>query len=107
MLVAPAAPGRDLHHVGGAVAGRKLHDAQPVAADIETHGLGVDRDRAALVAGEVRQIAAVQADGHGGSRSRSRLSNSGGPMRQLPDGCDAPSRCLAHRHAGSILPWTN
>ena len=67
MLLPPAAPWRDLHHVGGAVAGRKLDDAQPVAPDIETHGLGVDRDRADLVAGEVRQIAAVQADGHCGS----------------------------------------
>ena len=55
--------GRDLHHVGGAVAGRKLHHAEPVAVGVETHGLGVDRHRA-LVGGEVGQIAAMQADGH-------------------------------------------
>src|SRR6266851_5306659 len=51
----------------GAVAGRELHHAQPVAVRIEPHGLGVDRDRAAAVMREVRQIAAVQADGHDGS----------------------------------------
>ena len=75
---------RDLHHVGGAVAGRKLHDAQPVAADIETHGLGVDRDRADLVAGEVRQIAAVQADGHCGSRNGRACLTAARRVRQLP-----------------------
>ena len=53
----------DLHHVGGAVAGRKLHQTQPVAAKIESHRLGVDRDRAAI-ARDVRQVAAVLADGH-------------------------------------------
>ena len=56
-------PGGDLHHVGGAVAGRELHDAEPVAVRVETHGLGVDRHRA-LVGAEVGQIAAMQADGH-------------------------------------------
>ena len=39
---------RDLHHVGGSVAGRELDQAQPVAAEIEPHGFGVDRDRAAV-----------------------------------------------------------
>ena len=61
----------DLHDVGGAVAGRKLHQAEPVAARIEPHGLGVDRDRAA-VAREIGQIAAMQADGHCGSPARDR-----------------------------------
>ena len=36
---------------------------RPVAARVEPHGFGVDRHRA-LVGGKVRQIAAVQADGH-------------------------------------------
>src|SRR5262249_24099261 len=53
----------DLHHVGRAVAGRKLHHAQPVAHRLEPHGFGVDRDRAGI-AREVGQVAAVQADGH-------------------------------------------
>ena len=37
---------RNLHHVGGAVAGRQLNHAEPVAVEIEPHGLGIDRDRA-------------------------------------------------------------
>ena len=54
---------RDLHHVGPAVARRELHHAEPVAIEIETHGLGIDRNRAAI-ARNVRQVAAMQADGH-------------------------------------------
>ena len=34
----------NLHHVGGAVAGRQLNHAKPVAVEIEPHGLGIDRD---------------------------------------------------------------
>ena len=41
-------PGWNLHHVGGAVAGRKLDDAKPVAFRIEAHRFGVDRNRAAV-----------------------------------------------------------
>ena len=37
---------RDLHDIGGAIARRKLHDAEPIAVRIEAHGLGVDRHRA-------------------------------------------------------------
>src|SRR5262249_21897794 len=64
-----ARAGRDLHHVGGAVARRHLHHAQPIADRIEPHGFGVDRRRAAAVAREVGQIAAMQADSHDGSRT--------------------------------------
>ena len=55
--------GGDLHHIGGAVAGRELHHAEPVAVGVEPHGLGVDRHRA-RVGRQVGQVAAVQADGH-------------------------------------------
>src|SRR5262245_59489770 len=60
---------RDLHHVGGAVARRHLHHAQPIADRIEPHGFGVDRHSAAAVAREVGQIAAMQADSHECSRT--------------------------------------
>jgi hypothetical protein len=53
----------NLHHVGAAVAGRELHHAEPVAVRVQPHGLGVDRHRAG-VAGQVGQIAAMQAYGH-------------------------------------------
>ena len=56
--------GRNLHDIGRAVAGRKLHHAEPVAPRIETHRLGVDRDGGARVAREVGKIAAVLTDGH-------------------------------------------
>ena len=36
---------RDLDHVGGAVAWRDLHHAQPVAMRVEPQRLGVDRHR--------------------------------------------------------------
>ena len=55
---------RDLHHVGAAVAVRHLHEAEPVAMWMQAHGLGVDRHRIG-VAGEIGQIAAMQAYGHG------------------------------------------
>ena len=58
---------RDLHHVGGAVAGRQLHHAQPIAVGIEPHRLGVDRHGADAIVRQIRQIAAVQANGHDGS----------------------------------------
>src|SRR5262249_28911051 len=51
---------------GGAVTGRQLHHAEAIAMRLEPHGLGVDRHRAALVVEEIGQVAAVQADGHGG-----------------------------------------
>src|SRR5262249_6859641 len=60
---------RDLHHVGGAIARRQLHDAQPIADRIEPHGFGVDRHRGAAVVREAGQIAAMQADSHDGSRT--------------------------------------
>ena len=62
----------NLHHVRRAVAVRELHHAQPVAMRIETQRLGVDRHRLG-VARKIRQVAAMQADGHG----RSKLSLSG------------------------------
>src|SRR6478609_1736845 len=55
----------NLDDVGAAVAVRHLHHAEPVAMRIEPHGFGVDRDRI-RVAGKIRQVAAMQADGHGG-----------------------------------------
>ena len=54
---------RDLHHVGAAVAARKLHHAQPVAMRVQPHGLGIDCHRT-FIAGEIRQVAAMQAYGH-------------------------------------------
>jgi hypothetical protein len=49
--------------MGIAVAGRQLHEAQPVAMGIETHGLGVDGDH--RTEGESgRKVAAVKADRH-------------------------------------------
>jgi hypothetical protein len=56
-------PLRDLNHIGAAVAVRQLHHAKPVAMRIEAHGLGIDRHRVG-VAGEVGQVATVQAYGH-------------------------------------------
>ena len=58
-------PLRDLHDVGAAVAVRHLHHAEPVAMRIEPHGLGIDRHRI-RVAGQIGQVAAMQADGHEG-----------------------------------------
>jgi hypothetical protein len=55
---------RNLHNVSRAIAGRKLHDTEPVAARIEAHRLGVDRNRGADVARQVRKIASVPTDGH-------------------------------------------
>src|SRR3974377_2338403 len=55
---------RNLHHIGRAVAGRDLHDAQAAATMVEPHGLGVDRHGGDLIARQIRQIAAMQADGH-------------------------------------------
>src|SRR6516164_9821622 len=60
---------RDLHYVGGTVARRQLHHAQPIADRIEPHGFGVDRHGVDTVAREVGQIAAMQADSHDGSRT--------------------------------------
>src|SRR5260370_26009790 len=54
---------RNLHHVGAAVAVRQLRHAEPVAMRIKPHGLGIYRDRIS-VAGEIGQIAAMQAYGH-------------------------------------------
>ena len=55
--------GGDLHHIGRAVARRKLHHAKPVAPRIEPHRLGVDGD-GAFIGREVGKIAAMQANGH-------------------------------------------
>ena len=54
--------GLDLHHLGVAVAARKLNQAQTIAPDGEAQGFGVDRDGFAEgpVGGEV---GAVQANG--------------------------------------------
>src|ERR1700716_2145415 len=82
---------RNLHHVGGAVAGRELHHAQPVAARVEPHGLGIDRDRAG-VAREVGQIAAMLADGHGAS---------GAPVASVSGALDTASPLKMRPHAGS------
>ena len=60
-------PAGNLNHVGGAIARRDLHHAQPIAVQIKAHGFGVDGDRTAAVAREIGQVAAVQADGHDGA----------------------------------------
>src|SRR5690606_26634901 len=70
----------DLHHIGAAVAGRKLHHAEPVAMRVEAHGLGVDR-HLAVVIGKIGQVAAMHSDGHGKSPdfvSRPSLAQSDG-----------------------------
>ncbi|OIQ69897.1 hypothetical protein GALL_484980 [mine drainage metagenome] len=54
----------DLHDVGAAVAVRHLYHAEPVAMRMQPHGLGIDRHRVGI-AGEIGQIAAMQAYGHG------------------------------------------
>jgi hypothetical protein len=54
---------RHLDDVGGAVTVGHLHHAEPVAMRMKPHGLGIDRN-GILVAGEIGQIAAMQADGH-------------------------------------------
>ncbi|MDT4877494.1 hypothetical protein FQZ97_1130150 [compost metagenome] len=68
----------DLHDVGAAIAGRELHDAEPVTMRIEPHGLGIDGDLAAI-ARKIRQVAAVQSDGHVRSLKLSQISS-------IPDG---------------------
>src|SRR5712664_546699 len=55
---------RNLDDIGAAVAVRHLHHAEPVAMRVQPHGLGIDRHRIG-VAGQIGQIAAMQADGHG------------------------------------------
>ena len=63
-VVAVAAEVRrdELHQVRVAVAGRELHQAEPVAMRIEAHGLGIDRDDGAE--GQAfRQVVPVQMDG--------------------------------------------
>jgi hypothetical protein len=59
----------DLHHVGAAVAVRQLHHAEPVAVRMQPHGLGIDRHRIGI-AGQIGQIAAMQADGHDAVKPR-------------------------------------
>ncbi len=57
---------RDLHHVGRAVAGRQLHDAERDRAwDRGPMRFGVDRDGRCVVARQIGKIATVQANGHG------------------------------------------
>ena len=51
------------HDMRVSLAVRQLDHAQAVAPHVEPHGLGVDRDGAG-VALEVRQVTAMQADGH-------------------------------------------
>ena len=60
--------GDDLDEVGGAVAGRKLHQTEAVAMRVEAHGFGVDGDEAAeiQVFGEV-VLMEGNVGGHGAS----------------------------------------
>ena len=64
---------RNLDEVGAAVAARQLHQAQPIAADLEAERFGVDRDDGAeIVIG--RQVAGMEADRHGVWRSVARFA---------------------------------
>jgi hypothetical protein len=54
---------RNLYDIGGTVARRELDHAKPIAMRVEPHGLGVDR-HGIFIAAKVRQIAAMQTDGH-------------------------------------------
>ena len=51
--------GHELHHVGSAVAGGQLHQAQPVAVQVQSHRLGVDGDDRTK-AQAVRKVVAVK-----------------------------------------------
>src|SRR6185437_2424895 len=62
--------GRKLHGVAHAVAGRELHQAQPVAERIETQRLAVDGDKRSEVE-IVGQVALVQLDLHVRASTRS------------------------------------
>jgi hypothetical protein len=53
---------RDLDQMADAIAGRQLHQAEPVAMGIETHGFGVDGHRGAEIEA-FRQIALMQMNG--------------------------------------------
>src|SRR3546814_4203837 len=68
----------ELHEVADAVAGGELQQAQPVASEVETHGLAVDGNRPAE--GEApRQVASVQVNfrsGHAEDRKSTRLNSS-------------------------------
>jgi len=57
---------RNLHHVGATVAGRELHHARAGRDADAAHGLGCRpaTESVWFVAGKIRQIAAMQADGH-------------------------------------------
>ncbi len=80
---------RDLHHIGAAVAVRQLHHAEPVAVRMQPHGLGIDRHRIGI-AGQIGQVAAMQADGHdavkprriGAARTNVEIANEGSDRRR-------------------------
>ena len=52
----------ELHQVRLAVAGGKLHQAEPVAVRLQAHRLGIDRDHGAERQA-LRQVVPVQMDG--------------------------------------------
>src|ERR1700749_1452374 len=60
-------PRRELHEMRVPIAGRQLHEAQPVAMRIEAHRLGIDRNNRSEVE-PFRQITAIKSIGHSGQR---------------------------------------
>ncbi len=63
--------GREMDQMRVAVARRKLNQAQPVAAQHQTGGLGIDGERT-LERHVVRQIIGVKMDGHVADRTSTR-----------------------------------
>ena len=59
----------ELHEMAHAIAGRELHQAQPVAMRVQSHRLGVDGDGGAKV-DAFRQIAAMKMGAHPGAHLR-------------------------------------
>ena len=51
----------DADDIDAAVAGRELHEAEPVAAGLQPHRLGVDRHEIAI-GGEIAEVAVMDAD---------------------------------------------
>ena len=54
-------PLRDADDIDAAVAGRELHQAEPVAAGLQPHRLGIDRHEIAI-GGEIAEVAFMDAD---------------------------------------------
>jgi hypothetical protein len=86
----------ELHQMGVPVAGRKLHQAQPVARRLEAHGLGVDSHGGPEIERR-RKVSLVELDCHGAGIPVAKPS----PASRGGAGCLALSQARAPR--GSCL----